>query len=348
MKRAAKSARYARAGVDTDAADRLAGRIAGLARRTRVPGVLGGIGGFGALFELPAGYREPVLVSGADGVGTKLSLGIELGLERRVGIDLVAMCVNDIATHGARPLFFLDCLACGRLDVAQAERLVAGIADGCAIAGCALVGGETAEMPGFYPAGRYDLAGFAVGAVERERMERPGARPGDVVLGLASDGLHANGFSLVRRIVEREGLDLGDPSPFSEGALGEALLRPTRIYVRPVLAALAEGGVRALAHITGGGLVENPPRGLPPGLAMRIDCAAWPLPPVFAWLAGHVAPAELARTFNCGIGMTVAVEAERADALAACFEAAGGTVFRIGEVVEGEGVTLDGLEGWRR
>ncbi len=223
-----------------------------------------------------------------------------------------------------------------------------GIAEGCIAAGCALIGGETAEMPGFYPAGRYDLAGFAVGAMERGPADGGAAEPGDIVLGLASDGVHANGFSLLRRIVAQAGLDLAGPSPFSEETLGEALLAPTRIYVRPVLAALAAGGVRALAHITGGGLVENPPRGLPPGLGLRIDGAAWPLPPVFEWLAGHVAPEELARVFNCGIGMTVAAAPERAEAVAACFEAEGETVFRLGEVVEGQGAVLENLARWRR
>ncbi len=340
---------YKAAGVDIDAGEALVRRIAPAAARTARTGADGQLGGFGGFFDLrAAGFRDPVLVAATDGVGTKLEIAQALDRHRGVGIDLVAMCVNDLAAQGAEPLFFLDYFATGALDADAAAAVVEGVAEGCIAAGCALIGGETAEMPGFYPPGRYDLAGFAVGAVERERMEHPGARPGDVVLGLASDGLHANGFSLVRRIVEQEDLDLGDLSPFSQDALGEALLRPTRIYVRPVLAALAEGGVRALAHITGGGLVENPPRGLPPGLAMRIDCAAWPLPPVFAWLAGHVAPEELARTFNCGIGMTVTVEPERAEALAASFEAAGETVFRIGEVIEGEGVALESLEGWRR
>ena len=345
----AEGTTYKAAGVDIDAGEALVRRIAPAAARTARPGADARLGGFGGLFDLgAAGYRDPVLAAATDGVGTKLEIAQALGRHRGVGIDLVAMCANDLAAQGAEPLFFLDYFATGALDGDAAAQVVEGIAEGCIAAGCALIGGETAEMPGFYPAGRYDLAGFAVGAVERERMEGPRARPGDVVLGLASDGLHANGFSLVRRIVEREGLDLSGPSPFSDGALGEALLRPTRIYVRAVLAALAAGGVRALAHITGGGLVENPPRGLPPGLAMRIDCAAWPLPPVFAWLAGHVAPGELARAFNCGIGMTVAVAPERADALAASFEAAGETVFRIGEAVEGEGAVLDGLERWRR
>lgn len=344
-----EGATYKAAGVDIDAGEALVRRIAPAAARTARPGADGRLGGFGGFFDLrAAGFRDPVLVASTDGVGTKLEIAQALGRHRGVGIDLVAMCVNDLAAQGAEPLFFLDYFATGALDADAAAAVVEGIAEGCIAAGCALIGGETAEMPGFYPAGRYDLAGFAVGAVERGRMKQPGARPGDVVLGLASDGLHANGFSLVRRIVEREGLDLGGSSPFSEGALGEALLRPTRIYVRPVLAALAEGGVRALAHITGGGLVENPPRGLPPGLAMRIDCAAWPLPPVFEWLAGHVAPEELARTFNCGIGMAVTVQPERAEVLAASFEAAGETVFRIGGVVEGEETALDGLEGWRR
>ena len=340
---------YKAAGVDIDAGEALVRRIAPAAARTARPGADARLGGFGGLFDLrAAGFRDPVLVAATDGVGTKLEIAQALGLHRGVGIDLVAMCVNDLAAQGAEPLFFLDYFATGAQDADAAAAVVEGIAEGCIAAGCALIGGETAEMPGFYPPGRYDLAGFAVGAVERERMDMPAAQPGDIVLGLASDGLHANGFSLVRRIVERDGLGLAGPSPFSEGALGEALLSPTRVYVRAVLAALAAGGVRALAHITGGGLVENPPRGLPPDLGMRLDCAAWPLPPVFGWLAGHAAPEELARTFNCGIGMTAAVAPDRADALAAAFEASGETVFRIGEVVEGEGVVLEGLEGWRR
>ncbi len=342
-------ATYKAAGVDIDAGEALVRRIAPAAALTARPGADARLGGFGGLFDLrAAGFRDPVLVAATDGVGTKLQLAQTLGRHRGIGIDLVAMCVNDLAAQGAEPLFFLDYFATGALDADAAAEAVEGIAEGCIAADCALIGGETAEMPGFYPPGRYDLAGFAVGAVERDRMERPGARPGDILLGLASDGLHANGFSLVRRIVEREGLDLSGPSPFSDGPLGEALLRPTRIFVRPVLAALAAGGVRALAHITGGGLVENPPRGLPPGLGMRIDCAVWPLPSVFEWLAGHVAPEELARVFNCGIGMTVAAAPERAEALATSFEALGEAVFRIGEVVVGEGVILDGLEGWRR
>ena len=344
-----EGATYNAAGVDIDAGEALVRRIAPAAARTARPGADARLGGFGGFFDLrAAGFRDPVLVAATDGVGTKLEIAQTLGRHRGIGLDLVAMCVNDLAAQGAEPLFFLDYFATGALDADAAAAAVEGIAEGCIAAGCALIGGETAEMPGFYPPGRYDLAGFAVGAVERDRMERPGARVGDAVLGLASDGLHANGFSLVRRIVERDGLDLAGPSPFSEGPLGAALLHPTRIYVRPVLAALAAGGVRALAHITGGGLVENPPRCLPPGLGMRIDCAAWALPPVFAWLAGHVAPEELARVFNCGVGMTVAVAPGRAEALAAVLEAAGESVFRIGEVVEGEGVVLGGLQGWRR
>ncbi len=344
-----EGASYKAAGVDIDAGDALVRRIAPAAARTARPGADARLGGFGGLFDLrAAGFRDPVLVAATDGVGTKLEIAQALDRHGGIGIDLVAMCVNDLAAQRAEPLFFLDYFATGALDGDVAAAVMEGIAEGCVAAGCALIGGETAEMPGFYPPGRYDLAGFAVGAIEREHMVLPEARPGDILLGLASDGLHANGFSLVRRIVARDGLDLAGPSPFSEEPLGAALLRPTRIYVRSVLAALAAGGVRALAHITGGGLVENPPRGLPASLGMRIDCAAWPLPPVFEWLAGHVAPAELARTFNCGVGMTVAVAPERAEALAAVFEAAGETVFRLGEVVEGEGVLLDGLEGWRR
>ncbi len=337
MKRAAKSARYARAGVDTDAADRLAGRIAGLARRTAVPGVLGGIGGFGALFELPAGYREPVLVSGADGVGTKLSLGIELGLERRVGIDLVAMCVNDIATHGARPLFFLDCLACGRLDVGQAERLVAGVADGCAIAGCALVGGETAEMPGVYAPGQLDLTGFAVGIAEKSRLlpRADGIVPGDVVLGLGSSGAHSNGFSLLRQWVREGRLDLRER--VGGRSLGEALMEPTRIYAAALAAALP--WLKAAAHITGGGFDANLGRVLPAGVAARPDPAAWPSSELFGLLAerGGMPPGEMRAVFNCGVGMALVVGAADADDAARALESAGERVHRLGPLAAAPG-----------
>lgn len=336
MKSAAKSARYARAGVDTDAADRLAGRIAGLARRTRVPGVLGGIGGFGALFEVPGGYREPVLVSGADGVGTKLSLAVELGLERRVGIDLVAMCVNDIATHGARPLFFLDCLACGRLDVEQAGRLVAGVADGCAIAGCALVGGETAEMPGVYAPGQLDLTGFAVGIAEKSRLlPRGDVVPGDALLGLGSSGAHSNGFSLLRRWVREGRLDLGEQ--VGGRGLGEALMEPTRIYAAALAAALP--WLKAAAHITGGGFDANLGRVLPGGVVARADPAAWPSSELFGLLAerGGMPPGEMRAVFNCGVGMALVVAAGDEARATRALEAAGERVHRLGTLAAAPG-----------
>ncbi|MEX2649989.1 MAG: phosphoribosylformylglycinamidine cyclo-ligase [Alphaproteobacteria bacterium] len=349
---------YKSAGVDIDAGARLVDAIKPLARSTMRPGVVGGLGGFGGLFDLgAASYRDAVLVAGADGVGTKLRIAIEAGLHDTVGIDLVAMCVNDVLVHGAEPLFFLDYFATGRLDLATAERVIAGIAAGCRAAGCALLGGETAEMPGFYGADEYDLAGFAVGAVERTQMLKGDeARPGDVLLGLASSGLHSNGFSLVRKVVADQGLGWCDPAPFERGrTLGEALLTPTRLYVKAVLPALRAGLVRGLAHITGGGLTENVPRILPDGAIAVIDAATWPLPPVFRWLARGaaqrpIAPDELARTFNCGIGMVVVVAPERAAEAEAVLREAGETVVRIGEVRRGASparAKLTGLESWR-
>ena len=292
-----------------------------------------------------------------DGVGTKLKIAIAAGRHDTVGIDLVAMCVNDLVVQGAEPLFFLDYYASGRLEVAAGTAIVAGIAEGCRQAGCALIGGETAEMPGFYAAGDYDLAGFAVGAVERDRVVTgAGVAAGDVVLGLASSGLHSNGFSLVRRVVETLGLDYAQPAPFApESSLGEALLTPTRIYVKSCLAALEtatgeEAGVKALAHITGGGFVENLPRVIPEGLGVVLDGITWPLPPVFRWLSefGGIAPREMMRTFNCGVGMAVVVGAEHSEAVRAAFEAAGETVFGIGHITAHGGgsgqVTIDNLE----
>jgi len=330
-----------------------------LAEATARPGVMDHIGGFGALFDpRAAGYQDPILVAATDGVGTKLKLAIATNHHRTIGIDLVAMCVNDLVVQGAEPLFFLDYFATARLDVSVGRDVVDGIAEGCRRAGCALIGGETAEMPGLYGAGDYDLAGFAVGAVERGKgLTGADVRAGDVVLGLASDGLHANGFSLVRRVVEAAGLDLAAPAPFAEDAsLGEALLTPTRIYVRPCLAALAAGGVRALAHITGGGLTENLPRVLPDGVTAEIDADAWPIPAVFRWLAeaGSVAPQEMLRTFNCGIGMVVMAAADAAEAVADRLRTAGETVYVIGRLTaaptgeEIAGVILDGLDdAWR-
>jgi len=322
-----------------------------MAAGTARSGTAAGLGGFGALFDLKAaGFRDPILVSTTDGVGTKLKIAIATGRHDGVGVDLVAMCVNDLVVHGAEPLFFLDYFATGRLDVAAGQAIVAGIAEGCRQAGCALVGGETAEMPGMYAGADYDLAGFAVGAVEREEVI-DGSRvgEGDVILGLASSGLHSNGFSLVRRIVEAEGLHYAAPAPFDPAeTLGDALLRPTRIYVRSCLAAARGGRLKALAHITGGGLYENIPRVLPAGLAAEIDARSWPLPPVFRWLAraGGVADGEMARTFNCGIGMMAVAAPEDAEALVAAFEVAGETVHRIGRIVpRGPGMAGARVEG---
>jgi phosphoribosylformylglycinamidine cyclo-ligase len=306
---------YKEAGVDIDAGDRLVEHIKPLARSTDRPGVLGGLGGFGGLFDLQAaGFKDPILVSGTDGVGTKLKVAIEARLPDTVGIDLVAMCVNDIVVQGAEPLFFLDYYATGRLEVADARRVIAGIAEGCRRAGCALVGGETAEMPGMYREGDYDLAGFCVGAAERDNLlPRADIVPGDIVLGLESSGVHSNGYSLVRRIVERSGLPYGQVAPFANMSLAEALLEPTRIYVKPLLAALrATKAVKGLAHITGGGLPGNVPRCLPDGLRARLDARQWTAPAVFGWLhqTGQVPTDDMLRTFNCGLGM-VAVVAER-------------------------------------
>jgi len=294
------------------------------------------IGGFGGFFDIAAaGFRDPVLVAATDGVGTKLKLAIAAGRHDTVGIDLVAMCVNDLVVQGAEPLFFLDYFATGKLDPGHAESVIKGIAEGCRTAGCALIGGETAEMPGMYADQDYDLAGFAVGAVERDGVPTGASiAADDVVLGIASSGVHSNGFSLVRRVVADLGLDWRDKAPFADAALGEALIAPTRIYVRPCLAVHRAGLIKGLAHITGGGLIENIPRVLPDGLGVRLDAAAWPLPPVFAWLgaAGGIAPAELARTFNCGIGMVAVAAPDRAAEAARQLAAAGETVFTIGAV----------------
>jgi phosphoribosylformylglycinamidine cyclo-ligase len=308
---------YAAAGVSIDAGDELVRRIAPLARRTSIPGVLGGIGGFGGLFEIPAGYRQPVLVSGTDGVGTKLKLAFSLDGHDTVGQDLVAMSVNDVLVQGARPLFFLDYFACGHLEVEIAARVVGGIARACEIAGCSLLGGETAEMPGMYPPGEYDLAGFAVGIVEKDEiLDGSAIAPGDAVLGLASSGPHSNGYSLIRRIIEASGA--GWDTVVEGATLRSALLEPTRIYCRPVLEAMKSVRVLGLAHITGGGLVENVPRVLPEGTRAVLHRSGWKRPPVFDWLqqAGAVEDAEMHRVFNCGVGMVVVVA--RADADAAC------------------------------
>ena len=339
---------YRAAGVDIDAGEALVERIKPLAAATARPGVIGGLGGFGALFDLrAAGFTDPVLVSSTDGVGTKLRLAIETGRHDGVGIDLVAMCVNDLVVQGAEPLFFLDYFATGRLLAAQAARVVAGIAQGCREAGCALVGGETAEMPGMYAAGDYDLAGFAVGAAERGRLLPQGVAAGDSILGLASSGVHSNGFSLVRRIVAASGLGWDAAAPFAPGhSLGEALMTPTRLYVAPLLALARAGLLRAAAHITGGGLPGNLPRMLPDGMGADIDAAAWTPPPVFAWLAGAggVGADEMLRVFNCGIGMALVVSDARAATL--LLESFGETVFPIGRVVAADGLRIARPPGW--
>ena len=330
---ASTSLSYRDAGVDIDAGDQLVDNIKPFAKRTLRDGVLAGIGGFGALFEVPKKYKEPVLVSGTDGVGTKLKLAFLLNRHDTVGVDLVAMSVNDILVQGAEPLFFLDYFACGKLDVATATQVVKGIAAGCEQAGCALIGGETAEMPGMYPPGEYDLAGFAVGAVEKSKIiDGSDIVPGDAVLGLASSGAHSNGYSLVRKIVESSGVNLS--SGFDGRSLGEALLAPTRIYVKPVLAMLREVHVKGLAHITGGGLVENVPRVLPDNVCAELKKSAWPRPPLFDWLQkkGNIAEAEMHRVFNCGIGMVVIVAAEHAERAILALQKEGETVFRIGEI----------------
>lgn len=340
---------YAEAGVDIDAGNALVNAIKPLAKATARKGADAGLGGFGALFDLKAaGFRDPILVSTTDGVGTKLKVAIDANKHDTVGIDLVAMCVNDLIVQGAEPLLFLDYFATGKLDVASAAQVIAGIAEGCKQAGCALVGGETAEMPGMYNAGDYDLAGFAVGAAERERiLPRQDIVVGDIVLGLASSGVHSNGFSLVRKIVAQEKLSYENPAPFdATRKLGDALLTPTRIYVRAMMEAIHADTVKAMAHITGGGLLENIPRVLPAGIGVRIDAASWQAPPVFHWLAkaGQIDAHEMARTFNCGIGMAIIVAADQADKAMAILTAAGEKVFRIG-VVEprpsGEQVVLE-------
>jgi phosphoribosylformylglycinamidine cyclo-ligase len=335
---------YRDAGVDIDAGDALVEAIKPFAKRTMREGVLGGIGGFGGLFEISKKYKEPVLVSGTDGVGTKLRLAFELNRHDTVGIDLVAMSVNDILVQGAEPLFFLDYFACGKLDVATATAVVKGIALGCEQSGCALLGGETAEMPGMYPDGEYDLAGFAVGAVEKSQLiDGSKIAPGDVVLGLASSGIHSNGYSLVRKIIEVSKPDL--EADFHGRKLADALMQPTRIYVKPLLALMQAMEVKGLVHITGGGLVENIPRVLQDGLTAVLDAKSWTMPPLFQWLQQHggVADAEMHRVFNCGIGMTVIVARENADAAMAQLQAAGETVYRIGEIrarAEGEAQTI--------
>ncbi len=336
---------YAQAGVDIDAGNALVEAIKPAAKATMRPGVMAGLGGFGALFDLKgAGYHDPILVAATDGVGTKLRIAIDTDTLDTIGIDLVAMCVNDLVCQGAEPLFFLDYFATGKLDVAAATRIISGIAEGCRLSGCALIGGETAEMPGMYEAKDFDLAGFSVGAMERGAELPAGGQPGDVLLGLASDGVHSNGYSLVRKVVERAGLGWDAPAPFADAILGAALLAPTRLYVKPALAAIRAGGVHALAHITGGGLTDNLPRVLPEGLGADIDLKAWRLPPVFRWLAseGGLDQAELLKTFNAGIGMVLVVAPDRAEALTAVLRAAGEQVYPLGHVSEGAGMRYSG------
>jgi phosphoribosylformylglycinamidine cyclo-ligase len=324
---------YKDAGVDIVAGDALVERIKPLAKKTMREGVLAGIGGFGALFEVPKRYQEPVLVSGTDGVGTKLKLAFEWNMHDTVGIDLVAMSVNDVLVQGAEPLFFLDYFACGKLDVDTAAAVVGGIARGCELSGCALIGGETAEMPGMYPAGEYDLAGFAVGVVEKSKiLTGQDVAPGDVVLGLSSSGVHSNGFSLVRKCIERAGADL--PATLDGKPFREAVMTPTRLYVKPVLAALAAHPIKALAHITGGGLLENIPRVLPDGTAAELTRASWPRTDLFDWLqkVAGIDDVEMNRTFNNGIGMVVVVAVEHAEAVAATLRAQGEAVQAIGKI----------------
>lgn len=337
---AAPSLSYKDAGVDIDAGNALVERIKGVAKRTHRREVLGGLGGFGALCELPSGYREPVLVTGTDGVGTKLRLAMDLNRHDTIGIDLVAMCVNDLVVAGAEPLQFLDYYATGKLDVDIAADVVAGIGEGCVQAGCALVGGETAEMPGMYTGSDYDLAGFCVGVVEKSAiLDGSKVAQGDVLLGLASSGPHSNGYSLIRKVLEVSGAELD--TDLGGQTLGDALLAPTRIYVKPLLSLIrdSEVDVHALSHITGGGLLENVPRVLPDHLTARIDVAAWQRPPVFDWLQrqGNIAEREMYRVLNCGIGMIVALPAAQADAARHRLEAAGERVFHLGEIVARDG-----------
>ncbi len=329
-----KALTYRDAGVDIDAGDNLVENIKPYAKRTMRPGVMAGIGGFGALFRVPRGYKDPVLVSGTDGVGTKLKLAFELKRHDTVGIDLVAMSVNDILTLGAEPLFFLDYYACGKLDVKSATQVIKGIAAGCEQAGCALIGGETAEMPGMYPAGEYDLAGFAVGVAEKSKIiNGKSIKPGDVILGLASNGAHSNGYSLIRKILSTRRVNLS--TKLDGKPLKELILAPTRIYVKPVLALAKKVKLKGMAHITGGGLVENIPRVLSAGLCARIDTNAWPMPPLFTWLQqqGNVANGEMHRVFNCGIGLIIVVSPSDAARAQALLKRAGEKVWRIGEVM---------------
>lgn len=358
-----KQSAYKEAGVDIDAGAQLVEKIKPAIKKTHRSGVMGGLGGFGACFDIKAcGYKDPLLVSATDGVGTKLKIAIDTGKHDTVGIDLVAMCVNDLIVQGAEPLFFLDYFACGKLDVDEAAQVVGGIAKGCEIAGCALVGGETAEMPGMYGAGDYDLAGFTVGAVERDNVitgER--IKAGDVILALASSGLHSNGYSLVRKLVgSTQGYDYDSPAPFdSTKVLGDILLTPTRIYVKQVLEALkikdkeGQSAILGLANITGGGLIENIPRVLPEGLAARLDAKSWDLPPLFKWLReiGGLEPQDMATTLNCGIGMVLICDPENAEEITASLQKQGESVFSIGHIEDkqdSQAVCIENIESvWK-
>ena len=336
---------YADAGVDIDAGNALVERIKPAAKSTARPGVMAGLGGFGAMFDLKgAGFVDPILVSATDGVGTKLRIAIDTGNVDGVGIDLVAMCVNDLVCQGAEPLFFLDYFATGKLELDQAARIIEGIAAGCSQSGSALIGGETAEMPGMYSDGDFDLAGFAVGAMERGSALPRVVSEGDVLLGLPSSGVHSNGYSLVRRIVERSGLEWDDDCPWGPGSLGAALLTPTTLYVKGAVAAIKADAVQALAHITGGGLTENLPRVLPEGMGADIDLNAWDLPPVFGWLAeqGGIAEAEMLKTFNSGVGMIAVVPQEKVEAATQAFASDGHAAFEIGRITAGSGVRYSG------
>lgn len=345
MSKAAKEITYADAGVDIDAGNALVDKIKPLAKRTMRPGVMSGLGGFGGLFDLKAaGYKDPILVAATDGVGTKLRIAIETGQLETIGVDLVAMCVNDLVCQGAEPLFFLDYFATGKLDVTEATRVVSGIADGCAQSGCALIGGETAEMPGMYQENDFDLAGFSVGALERGSSLPANVTEGDILLGLKSSGVHSNGYSLVRKLVELSGLAWDAPSPFGSGTLGEALLMPTRLYVKQVLAVLAQGGLHGLAHITGGGLSENIPRVLNGQQGVSINLENWALPELFQWLAqqGGLSQAEMLKTFNCGIGMVLVVAPEAQAQITAMLKEMGEDVIELGWVTDHSGVQYQG------
>ena len=345
MSKAAREITYADAGVDIDAGNALVDKIKPLAKRTMRSGVMSGLGGFGGLFDLKAaGYKDPILVAATDGVGTKLRIAIETGQLETIGVDLVAMCVNDLVCQGAEPLFFLDYFATGKLDVTEAARVVSGIADGCAQSGCALIGGETAEMPGMYQKNDFDLAGFSVGALERGCSLPANVAQGDMLLGLRSSGVHSNGYSLVRKLVELSGLAWDAPSPFGSGTLGEALLMPTRLYVKQVLAVLAQGGLHGLAHITGGGLSENIPRVLNAQQGVSINLENWALPELFQWLAqqGGLSQAEMLRTFNCGIGMVLVVAPEAQAQITALLKEMGEDVIELGQVADHPGVQYQG------